>query len=159
MTKAKTFTFEFDPSSDVPLWVQIRQRILYLITSGYFEAGDLLPSVRNLASDFSINYNTANKAYLSLISDGYLTSVRGSGVYVNGTDAEVLDENNKEIAALLDDFIAAERELGLSLTDIQFMVSRRILQLKREESGEGEEASGGRVIPLDEKVRRSGSGA
>ena len=159
MLTPKPFTFEFDTESDIPLWVQIRQRILYLITSGYFQPGDLLPSVRSLASDFSINYNTANKAYLSLISDGFLTSVRGSGVYVNGADAEELDETNKEIAAILEDFIAAERELGLSLTDIQFMVSRRIRQLKHDESEDADAAQPGKIIPLEGKARRRETGA
>lgn len=133
MGETKVVRFEVDQSSDVPLWVQLRQRLIYLITSGYFKPGDQLPTVRGLASDTSINYNTVNKAYLSLVSEGYLESVRGRGVFVCGTDAEEAAQNNHEIGEMVDDFIAACRELGLNLTDIQFMVSRRILQLKRAE--------------------------
>ena len=68
------FPFEVDTTTDVPLWVQLRQRLIHLINSGYFKPGDQLPTVRGLASEISINYNTVNKAYLSLVSDGYLES-------------------------------------------------------------------------------------
>ena len=35
-----TFPFEVDATTDVPLWVQLRQRLIYLINSGYFKPGD-----------------------------------------------------------------------------------------------------------------------
>ena len=70
-------SFKVDETSDVPLWVQLRQRIAYLINSGVLKPGEKLPTVRGLASEISINYNTVNKAYLSLVSDGYLESTRG----------------------------------------------------------------------------------
>ena len=73
------FPFEVDPTSDLPLWVQLRNRIAYLINDGTLAPGDKLPTVRGLASEISINYNTVNKAYLSLVSDGYLESTRGRG--------------------------------------------------------------------------------
>ena len=77
-----SFPFEPDKTSDVPLWVQLRQRLVYLISTGYFKPGDQLPTVRALAADISINYNTVNKAYLSLASDNYIESTRGRGAFV-----------------------------------------------------------------------------
>ena len=53
----KKFTFEVEKESDVPLWVQLKNRLAYLITSGFYEPGEQLPTVRALASDISINYN------------------------------------------------------------------------------------------------------
>ena len=136
MKETKRLTFEVDPESDVPIWVQLRQRLIFLITSGALQPGDQLPTVRGLASEISINYNTVNKAYMSLVSEGYLESTRGRGVFVCGADAREKDESNREISQLVDDFISACRDLGLSLADVQFMVSRRILQLRRAERGE-----------------------
>ncbi|MBQ3387189.1 MAG: GntR family transcriptional regulator [Eggerthellaceae bacterium] len=169
MANPKTFTFEVDPTSDVPLWVQLRQRLIYLITSGFFKPGDQLPTVRGLASDISINYNTVNKAYMSLVTEGYLESVRGRGVFVAGADAEEKDSATRELGQVLDDFISACRALGLSLPDIQFMVSRRILQLKRGERGgaplgTNEDADSeftdqrGKVLPLEERFADEGTG-
>ena len=39
------------------MWVQLRNRFVYLIKTGYYEPGEQLPSVRSLAADLSINYN------------------------------------------------------------------------------------------------------
>ena len=83
------FPFEVDPTSDLPLWVQLRNRIAYLINDGTLAPGDKLPTVRGLASEISINYNTVNKAYLSLVSDGYLESTRGRGVFVTDLGAKM----------------------------------------------------------------------
>ena len=86
------FPFEVDQTSDVPPWVQLAQRIAYLINTGYFKPGDRLPTVRALAADISLNFNTVNKAYLSLSNDGYLESSRGRGVFVRDLDADVSQE-------------------------------------------------------------------
>ena len=125
-----SFPFTVDESSDIPLWVQLRQRIMYLISTGYYKPGEKLPTVRGLAQDISINYNTVNKAYLSLVSDGILESTRGRGVFVRN-DA-ILDgmQHESEIDAVLDDCIQSCRDLGLSLEDIQRRMIRRLLRQK-----------------------------
>ncbi|MEG2556893.1 MAG: GntR family transcriptional regulator, partial [Raoultibacter sp.] len=82
------FVFEVDEASDLPLWVQLRNRLIYLINSGCYKPGDQLPTVRGLASDISINYNTVNKAYLSLMSEGYIVSTRGRGAFVCDLEEE-----------------------------------------------------------------------
>lgn len=127
------FPFEVDATSNVPPWVQLAQRIAYLISSGYFKPGDQLPTVRALASDISLNFNTVNKAYLSLSNDGYLESIRGKGVFVRSLDAELGNECTQEVDRMLDDFISGCRDLGLSLDDIQQRVNRRVKRLKKEE--------------------------
>ena len=76
------FPFEVDPTSDLPLWVQLRNRIAYLINDGTLAPGDKLPTVRGLASEISINYNTVSKVYVNLESDGYVESVGGRGGFV-----------------------------------------------------------------------------
>lgn len=139
MPTKQTFPFEIDETTDVPLWVQLRQRLIYLISTGYFKPGDQLPTVRGLASDISINYNTVNKAYLSLVSDGYLESTRGRGVFVRDLDVEAEEEYTREVDALLTECIGACRDLGLSLDDIQKCM---MLKVKRMKIAEGIAESG-----------------
>ena len=129
----KPLTFEVDANSDVPLWVQLRQRLMSLISTGYYQAGDKLPTVRGLAADLSINYNTVNKAYLSLVSDGYLESTRGRGVFVRDFDAELEREYSQEVDQVLDDCVSACRELGLTLDEVQLCMERKIKSIKRVE--------------------------
>ena len=74
--------FEIDESSGLPVWVQLRNRFVYLIKTGHYQPGDQLPSVRTLAAEAAINYNTVSKVYINLEHDGYVESVRGRGVFV-----------------------------------------------------------------------------
>ena len=143
------FPFEVDTTTDVPLWVQLRQRLIYLIETGYFKPGDQLPTVRGLASDISINYNTVNKAYLSLVSDGYLESTRGRGVFVRDVVLDEGDDCASEIDGILEDCISACRELGLSLDEVQRNMARKIQQIKVSEGrSEGQTGEKGRIVSI-----------
>lgn len=147
---AKTFKFEVDPKSDLPLWVQLRNRLAHLITNGFYKPGDQLPTVRALAADISINYNTVNKAYLDLKSQGYIESSRGRGAFVREVDVEVDKEYSQQVGMIMDECVASCRELGMSLDDIAKCMDAKILQIKR---GEGlanpEDESGGRIITIE----------
>lgn len=158
----KSFTFEVDAESDLPLWVQLRQRLMSLISTGYYRAGDKLPTVRGLAAELSINYNTVNKAYLSLVSDGYLESTRGRGVFVRDLDAEVEREYSQEVDRILEDCVLACRCLGLSLDEVQLCMERKVRQLKRVEGMETARAASagkGRIVELDAAEGSSARGA
>jgi GntR family transcriptional regulator len=131
--------FEIDTTSDVPLWVQLRQRIVHLINNGHYSPGDQLPTVRGLASELSINYNTVNKAYLSMIQDGYLTSTRGRGVFV-GAASEADEELVLEAEGLLDELIGTFRDLGLSSWEVRKLFAKRLRSL---DAARDEAAAGG----------------
>ena len=148
------FPFEVDPTSDLPLWVQLRNRIAYLINDGTLAPGDKLPTVRGLASEISINYNTVNKAYLSLVSDGYLESTRGRGVFVTDLGAKMGAEGEGEADAVLDECIASCRELGMGLDDIERAMSRKIKRLKYDEARERGEVSA-RIIDFEKPAVRA----
>ncbi|MDR2108171.1 MAG: GntR family transcriptional regulator [Coriobacteriales bacterium] len=142
--KESAFPFQIDAQSDLPLWVQLRKRLVHLINSGHYRPGDQLPTVRGLAADLSINYNTVNKAYLSMIDDGFVTSVRGRGVFVSASDASD-EEQVLEAEGLLRDFIGNCRDLGLTTWDIQKLLSRQLRQLeaRRGEQGVADGATSG----------------
>ncbi len=135
----KMFSFSMDESSDIPLWAQLRNRIAYLINTGYYVPGEQLPTVRALAADISINYNTVNKAYLALKSDGYVESTRGRGAFVRESAADADDSLSHEADAVMRDCINACRAMGMSLDDIQLRMGRMVRQLKQEE-GRGRNA-------------------
>ena len=80
--------YSIDPKSPIPVWAQTKSRLLYLILSGHYKEDDKLPTVRDLAVELGINYNTANKAYQDLERDGYVRTVRGKGCYVTGEASE-----------------------------------------------------------------------
>ena len=150
--------FELDENSSIPIWLQLKNRFIYLITSGFYLPGDQLPTVRGLASEISINYNTVNKAYLSLVSDGYLESTRGRGVFVTDLGAKMGAEGEGEADAVLDECIASCRELGMGLDDIERAMSRKIKRLKYDEARERGEVSA-RIIDFEKPGARAEKGA
>ena len=74
--------FQLDDASSIPVWLQLKNRFIYLITSGFYLPGDQLPTVRGLAAEVEVNYNTVSKVYQSLEEDGYIVSKRRLGAFV-----------------------------------------------------------------------------
>jgi len=74
--------FHLNPSSGIPVYLQLREQILHAISLGELRPGDQLPTVREVAVDLSINPNTVNRAYAELERDGVLHSTRGRGTFI-----------------------------------------------------------------------------
>lgn len=68
--------------SDVPIYQQIRDRVVEGIASGALPAGTSLPSTRGLAADCGINFHTVNKAYDLLRQEGLVQLTRKQGAVV-----------------------------------------------------------------------------
>ncbi|MFG3437305.1 GntR family transcriptional regulator [Nonomuraea sp. NPDC047897] len=71
-----------DLDSEVPIYQQIRDRIVEAIARRQAREGDALPSTRQLAADFGINFHTVNKAYDLLRQQGVIRINRKSGAVV-----------------------------------------------------------------------------
>jgi GntR family transcriptional regulator len=74
--------FHVNPSSGVPIYLQIETQVKNAIATGALKAGLALPSVRKLASEIGVNPNTAARAYQNLERDGVISTVPGGGTYV-----------------------------------------------------------------------------
>lgn len=71
-----------EPDGPVPIYQQIRDRIVEAIASGRQPAGSALPSTRQLAVDLGVNFHTVNKSYDLLRQEGLLWLGRKSGAVV-----------------------------------------------------------------------------
>ena len=120
--------FEFDEASDLPMWVQLRNRIALPYCVWLLQTGKKLPTVRKYAADLRIAYNTVSKAYMGLERDGYVTTVRGSGVFVN--DEGVSPKLAPEIDALVESFVKGCLEEGMAYDDIPKLVSSCVRRMK-----------------------------
>ena len=77
-----------DLSSDLPIYQQLRDRVVEAIATGELRAGDSLPATRTLAADFGINFHTVNKAYELLRQEGLIRLNRKTGAVVLVTAAD-----------------------------------------------------------------------
>ena len=77
-----------DLASEVPIYQQLRDRIVEAIAEGVLTQGSPLPATRALAADFGINFHTVNKAYDLLRQQGLIRLNRGTGAVVTPTAAD-----------------------------------------------------------------------
>lgn len=131
MSKDMEKIYEVDETSNLPIWAQLRNRISYLVRTGYFKPGDQLPSARNLATSAQINYNTVTKAYRSLEADGLIDNVRGRGMFVKKDIPSSTDDEPAVTDSLLVDCIKRYHAIGMSYDDIDAHM-RAVLQKSRE---------------------------
>lgn len=123
-------SFKVDERSGVPIWLQIRKRLVYLITSGKYECGERLPSVREMSVRLGVNYNTVNKVYQDLERDGFIITKRGKGSYVADTSSIDYADDDGEIEALAFDFVQAALGNGLEPKDVIELVVKQMDKLK-----------------------------
>lgn len=71
-----------EPDGPVPLYQQIRDRVVEAIAAGQAATGSPLPSTRQLAMDLGINFHTVNKSYDMLRQEGLVRVGRKSGAVV-----------------------------------------------------------------------------
>lgn len=124
-------SFEIDYSSGLPTWIQVKNRVAYLIGSGAFAEGDKLPTVRSLALDLDISYNTVNRAYMDLEREGYITTRKGRGTFVaEQHNVGANRATDSPIELVIDDMIRACSSAGLADDDIMAMVEARLVHRK-----------------------------
>jgi GntR family transcriptional regulator len=73
---------KIDPNSHVPIYLQIVAGMRAAIAAGVYRPGELLPSLRALATELVVNPNTVQKAYDELEREGLIFSRRGAGIFV-----------------------------------------------------------------------------
>ena len=113
-------------NSDRPIFLQIVERIQTDIISGKYKPGDKLPSVRDLASEASVNPNTMQKAFSELERTGLVYTQRTAGRFIT-EDTELIDELKKDFAKeKITEFIDLMQKLGFSKEEILALIQNAI---------------------------------
>lgn len=113
-------------NSDRPIFLQIVERIQTDIISGKYKPGDKLPSVRDLASESSVNPNTMQKAFSELERTGLVYTQRTAGRFIT-EDTELIDELKKDFAKeKITEFIDLMQKLGFSKEEILALIQNTI---------------------------------
>ena len=114
-----------DYADKMPLYEQTKEKLRELIISGVLKPHDKIPSVRELASNLSINPNTIQKAYRELEQEGYIYSVTAKGNYVSpreNTD-KVSSARLEELCDSLKATASEMKFLGMKKEDVLKLVN------------------------------------
>lgn len=105
-------------SSDRPIYSQITEKIELKIFTGVYKPGTKMPSVRDLATEASVNPNTMQRALGSLEDSGLLYSQRTTGRFVT-EDIDLIEKARTSLASkYIEEFISKISELGFRKEEI-----------------------------------------
>ena len=120
-------TIQLDPSSPVPIYLQIVDQVRRLIALGALRPGDQLPPVRDLAAQIRINRNTAARAIQELEREGVVRTQVGQGTFVaQEPPAADLTTGEQAVDAQCDRLIVEARARQVPLEQLPSRLWRRI---------------------------------
>jgi DNA-binding transcriptional regulator YhcF (GntR family) len=151
---AQSNPFTLDPSSDVPLGVQLSWRLRALIYTGQLSPGERLPSLRRVAGWAAVNVNTVRSVYESLEGQGLILSQQGRGTFVAG---DVVPEPELEAVAL--EALRTAAALGRDPADLAVVTMACAGMLgpggrMGASRGVGDEAEDSETIEVRQELRR-----
>ncbi len=118
--------FNLDLKSGVPFYRQIIDQVKSAIATGALEAGDRLPTVRQLAVELSVNPNTVARAYTELELTGLVETQMGSGTFVGQRDVERNDvEHRRLLDQLCQEFLSKASTHGFTLNEVLSNLEQR----------------------------------
>ena len=121
-----------DPSSGLPIYLQIAQQIKTAVAMGRLQPEDPLPSVRQLAVELAVNPNTVARAYLDLEIEGVIYKRQGAGTFVSGQGVEMSKgERRRVLNELLEKAVVEGVNLGLPERELREAFERTLEKILR----------------------------
>ena len=125
-------TLNLDIRSGLPIYTQIVNQIQSQLVNGILKPGDQLPTVRALAQELRVNFNTVARAYRILDEERIISTQQGRGTYITEKPPPEVSERLKHesLVALTQRFISEAFRLGFSEREINQMVRDSLKSMK-----------------------------
>ena len=126
--------FKIYPSDDLAIYDQVVRQVKFAVAGAVLRVGELVPSVRELARELTINPNTVARAYRELQTDGVLEPVRGTGLAVAaGADKRCRTERVKLIRQRLKQVLVEARQSRLDAGQLRSLVESELAEVEQRE--------------------------
>jgi GntR family transcriptional regulator len=128
--------FRVNPSSGIPLYLQLMEQVKHAVETGALREGDRLPTIRKVAEDLVMNPNTVVRAYRELEHEGVLELKHGSGAFIKATAegrARLVHEAQKVMHSAVERLISR----GLSNDELRRVFENELAQAGAQERREG----------------------
>jgi GntR family transcriptional regulator len=122
-----------DAHNGLAVYDQIVRQVKFAVADGTLTAGEMVPSVRELAKELAVNPNTVARAYRQLQDEGVLATVRGTGLAVeSGAKRGCQSDRKRLIRERLNDVLAEAHSSGLTEEEIQELFAAELSAAKRQ---------------------------
>ncbi len=124
----KKLTLQIDFRSGLPIYTQIVNQVQAQVVSGILKHGDQLPTVRALAEELRVNFNTVARAYRILDEARIISTQQGRGTFITEIPPPKIKEKLRQetLEALTQRFISEATRLEFSKAEIRQMVSDQL---------------------------------
>jgi GntR family transcriptional regulator len=120
-----------DPSNGIAIYDQIVRQVKFAVASEALKPGNLVPSVREMARDLTVNPNTVARAYRELQADNVLQPLRGTGLEVTAAAfKKCRDDRTALIRGRLRSVLEEARQSGLSADDVRALTDAELSRLE-----------------------------
>jgi GntR family transcriptional regulator len=139
MTNKKLF-LQIDFRSGLPIYTQIVNQVQAQVVTGVLIPGDQLPTVRALAEELRVNFNTVARAYRLLDEARIISTQQGRGTYITEIPPpKVTEQLRKEsLEALTHRFISEARRLDFSKSEINQAFKDQLKDWNTSDESDGE---------------------
>lgn len=123
---------QIDPSSGLAIYEQVVRQVKFAVARQAIVAGNLVPSVRELARELAINPNTVARAYQQLQADGVLQPVRGLGLQVSpGALKHCRGQRAELLQGRVGDALQEAFQSGLTENELRELVEKQLARVTR----------------------------
>ena len=135
----KKLLLQIDFRSGLPIYTQIVNQVQSRVVAGVLKPGDQLPTVRALAEELRVNFNTVARAYRLLDEARIISTQQGRGTYITEIPPpDVTEQLRKEsLEALIHRFIGEAMRLGFSKTEVTQMVKDQLKDWNTSDESDG----------------------
>jgi len=132
MTQHRPVLLELDFRSGLPIYMQIMDRIESQVVAGILRPGDQLPTVRALAQELRVNFNTVARAYHLLDEARIISTQQGRGTYILSKPPPEVEQRlrNENLEALARRYIGEALRLNFSAREITQMLKTQLKSWK-----------------------------
>ena len=122
--------FEIDLTNHTPIYLQIMSQVKHAVASGALTPGDQLPTVRQLAADLRVNFNTVARAYRQLDEEGIISTQHGRGTFIlePASEQDSVRLRQQDLALLAQYFVEEARELEFRPEGVRRQVEQQLAQ-------------------------------
>jgi GntR family transcriptional regulator len=131
---------QIDFRSGLPIYTQIVNQVQAQVVSRILKHGDQLPTVRALAEELRVNFNTVARAYRILDEARIISTQQGRGTYITEIPPPNVSEKlrRETLEALTQRYIHEAMRLDFSKSEIRQMVSDQLKAWNESSKSESE---------------------